>query len=107
MAKPLPGQLDLFAAPLTGRQAYAAADERPVRLNGSVPDHERARLSEQHHAILARLRQGPATNLELGQIAQRFTARLHELRKAGHDWRRETVRAGVYRYSLTTSHTGD
>lgn len=96
--KPLPGQQSLFGEPRTARQEYS--EPRSVPLNSSVPEHERVRLSTQHEAILARLRQGPATNLELGLIAQRFTARLHELAKAGHPWRRECVRAGVYRYIL-------
>ena len=43
------------------------------------------RLNRQQAAIVDRLRQGPATNAELVQIAIRFTARIHELRKAGHD----------------------
>lgn len=41
------------------------------------------RLGRQQRAILDRLRQGPATNTELVQIAQRFGARVKELRDAG------------------------
>jgi len=43
------------------------------------------RLNRQQDAIIERLRKGPATNAELVQIAIRFTARIHELRKAGYD----------------------
>jgi hypothetical protein len=95
--KPLEGQLDLFSRPRTGREEY---ERQPVPLNSSVPEHERARLSPQHDAILARLRQGPATNLELEAIAHRFGARLHELKRAGHEIKRECVESGVYRYEL-------
>lgn len=45
---------------------------------------ERKRLNRQSAEILERLRQGPASNVELMQIAQRFGARLHELRACGH-----------------------
>src|SRR5678816_3999302 len=97
--RPAPGQQSLFPAPRTARDEHDD-DERPIKLNSSVPEHEAPRLSLQHQTILDRLREGPATNLELGEIAQRFSARLHELKLAGHPWRRETIRPGVYRYTL-------
>jgi hypothetical protein len=93
-----PGQQSLFPAPRTGRDEYA--DAKPIRLNPTVPGHEAPRLSAQHHAILDRLREGPATNLELGMICQRFGARLNELKRAGYPWRKECVKAGIYRYTL-------
>jgi hypothetical protein len=42
------------------------------------------RLNRQQDAIIERLRKGPATNAELVQIIW-FTARIHELRKAGYE----------------------
>lgn len=66
----------------------------------SLPEGEKPRLSPQHLTIAARLREGPATNLELGAICQRFGARLWELKRAGFLWSRSTVKAGVYRYEL-------
>lgn len=48
---------------------------------------EGRRLSLQSEAILERLQQGPASNSELLLIAQRFGARIHELRKSGHNIR--------------------
>jgi hypothetical protein len=95
--KPLEGQQSLFGPPRTARDEH---DERPIELNSSVPDHEAPRLRPQHHEILARLREGPATNLELGMICQRFGARLNELRKAGIPWKKECVKAGIYKYTL-------
>jgi hypothetical protein len=66
----------------------------------SLSEAEKLRMSPQHHAIVARLREGPATNLELGMISQRFGARLHELKKAGFLWSKATVKPGVYRYEM-------
>lgn len=50
-----------------------------------LPQSERDRLNRQQSRILDRLRQGRATNAELGRIAQRFGARLKELRDKGYD----------------------
>ena len=97
MTKPASGQLDLFAAPRTGRDEY---DEPRIPLNASVPDHERDRLGPQHEQILARLREGPATNHELQQIAHRFGARLEEIKRAGIPWTKQCVKPGVYEYRL-------
>lgn len=41
------------------------------------------RLTRQQAAILERLKQGPATNMELIPISTRFSSRIHELRKVG------------------------
>lgn len=41
------------------------------------------RLSEQARRVLDRLRRGPATNAELAGIANRFGARLYDLRRSG------------------------
>ncbi len=43
-----------------------------------------ARISKQGRAILARLQAGEVTNVELARIAIRYSARIHELRKAGY-----------------------
>lgn len=43
-----------------------------------------ARISRQAKAILERLENGMVSNVELSQIAIRYSARIHELRKAGH-----------------------
>lgn len=46
---------------------------------------EAPRLSAQCSAILQRLRQGPATNVELATMALKYTSRLSDLRAAGYD----------------------
>ena len=97
--KPLPGQQSFLPAPRTARDLYD--EPPPVPLNPSVPECEAPRLGAQHETILARLREGPATNVELGMICQRFGARLHELRLAGIGWSKTMVRPGVYEYRLT------
>jgi len=60
------------------------------------------RISKQSRAILARLQSGEVTNIELAAIAIRYSARIHELRKAGH--RIELVKqdreSGVCHYRL-------
>ncbi len=48
-------------------------------------DAEKKRLSKQCQAILDRLRRGRASNVELSQIALKYTSRISDLRKAGHN----------------------
>lgn len=55
---------------------------RPRKL--SPVAQERQRLSRQNAAVLERLRQGPVTNRELAGISLNHTARISELRRAGH-----------------------
>lgn len=50
----------------------------------SLPRVERQRLTGQNAAILARLRQGTATNYELAALSLKYTARISELRQAGY-----------------------
>ena len=67
-----------------------------------VTDAEQPRLGRQNAAILARLRRGRASNVELLAIAQRFGARIHDLRRHGYDVAlvsRDNVR-GVTWYEL-------
>jgi hypothetical protein len=73
---------------------------RPVELNATVDDRDRARLSRQCLALLARLRQGPATNVELSAVAMRFGARLEELRRAGFCIEAKRGDGGVFTYRL-------
>jgi len=65
-----------------------------------VLDEDRPRLSEQCLAIADKLRRGPATNLELGDHAQRFGARLHDLKRAGFLWKRTPLGQGVNQYAM-------
>jgi hypothetical protein len=45
------------------------------------------RLSNQCRQILERLRIGPASNIELAQIALKYTSRISDLRAAGYEVR--------------------
>lgn len=49
-----------------------------------IPE-ERARLHSQADRILARLKTGPASNRELAAISLKYTSRISDLRKLGHD----------------------
>lgn len=82
--------------------AYPLFDRRPAvpTRDPSLPEDEVPRLTTQAHAIADRLRSGPATNLDLGMISQRFGARLYDLRKAGFLWKRARLAKGVHRYEM-------
>ena len=56
--------------------------------------------------ILARLQQGSATNIELNKTCFRYSARIHELRKAGHRIARTKVEEGIFSYALTDKGLG-
>jgi hypothetical protein len=61
-----------------------SANHPAIALNNSVDPIETPRLSKQCVAILERLKSGPATNAELSVIALRYSARIGELKNAGH-----------------------
>lgn len=86
--------IDAYGRPITDDPAPVA------RCNPTVAEADVPRLSVQHHRILALLRQGPATNVELSAIGQRFGGRIHELRRAGYAILREQEGQGLYRYTL-------
>lgn len=69
---------------------------------------EEPRLSRQCRAILDRLKAGPATNADLVTIAQRFGARIHDLRAAGHtiEITHRDHETGITTYSLEARHGG-
>ena len=54
--------------------------------------------------ILGRLQDGPATGYELFAAGGgfRYAARLHELRRAGHNITTENLGEGVFRYTLVS-----
>jgi hypothetical protein len=57
---------------------------RPIEpCDPNVHPDARPRLSRQARQILDRLREEPATNVELSDITHRFGGRLYDLRKAG------------------------
>lgn len=60
-----------------------------------------ARVSRQALAVLDRLRQGPATNRELLDVAIRYGSRIHDLRKAGYKIdKHEDHKTGLTTYKL-------
>lgn len=65
-----------------------------------APRAEGERRKFQAAKILERLERGPALNTELILIGDRFGARIHDLRDAGHEIQTAYVSPGVYRYSL-------
>jgi hypothetical protein len=67
----------------------------------SSPDpEERARRTSAKERVLARLRLGPATNIQLNELCYRYGARILELRRAGYDIETRPIEAGVYQYTL-------
>lgn len=65
-----------------------------------VVQEERPRLTGQNAAILARLQQGPATNVELAAVALKYTSRLSDVRAAGHRIVCQRLQGGVTEYRL-------
>jgi hypothetical protein len=61
---------------------------------------EKARRLSAKERVLARLRLGPATNLELNDICFRYGARILELRQGGHVIETEPGDKGVFLYRL-------
>jgi hypothetical protein len=66
----------------------------------NVEPQDVPRLSRQSKKILERLMWGPATNSDLGLIAQRFGARIHDLRKAGYRIKKTPIGDGLVKYEL-------
>lgn len=64
-------------------------------------DAKAPRLTGQRLKILERLRDGPATNIELVDLAtHRFGGRLKELRDAGYKIKTINAGGGLFRYEL-------
>jgi hypothetical protein len=99
--KPLEGQMDLFSRPRTGREVYDEAQAAPDAAPDDDAEDDAETRAKQRAAILARLQQGPATNADLNKIGHRYSARIFELREAGHTIETKCIKARVYRYTLT------
>ena len=63
---------------------------------------ERDRRDNTADRILAALRTGPKTNLELIDIAQRISGRIYDLRHRGYRIITEPLAPGIFRYTLIT-----
>lgn len=64
-----------------------------------MDEQERQRLDLQRDRVLARLRQGPATARELGEVCS-YRQRISELRQMGHRIHCEVHRGGKSIYRL-------
>lgn len=84
-----------FAAPLTVYALHREEGKAEVA-------EERERRDAAMWRILARLREGPATNVELAEICLRYTGRMSDLRlHHGFSIEKTHVGGGVWRYRLT------
>jgi hypothetical protein len=64
--------------------SFAEGSRLPIEpRDPSVEPVARPRLGRQSLAVLERLREGPASNVELASISHRFGGRLYDLRRAG------------------------
>jgi hypothetical protein len=88
----MPMQRDMF-------ETWAALDRVPVR-DPNVMEGDEPRLSGQNAAILERLKQGPATNVELAGISLKYTSRISDLRAAGYRVTCRRGNDGVNTYAL-------
>jgi hypothetical protein len=70
-------QLELF-------RAYKTLQSAPAPCDPHVVEQDKPRLTGQNQVILLRLRQGPATNVELADLALKYSGRISDLRAAGY-----------------------
>lgn len=61
---------------------------------------DESRVKGQNRLVLDQLRQGPATNFELAAICMRFSARCHDLRKAGFKISSRRIAGAEWLFSL-------
>lgn len=64
---------------------------------------DKSRTSAQTQRIISRLRSGPATNVELAEIALKYTGRISDARKLGYDIKCRREAAGVTVYWLAAN----
>lgn len=89
-------QLSLFTSSQHGEAAVL------LPRDPNVAPADRPRLTGQNAAILARLKQGPATNRELRDLVKTMnhTARISDLRDAGHTIECHRGKGGLNTYEL-------
>jgi hypothetical protein len=88
-----------------------------VTSNVTIPDYNQGRFQfdsprreNQRTAILEALKKAGSkgcTNIELGEICQRFGGRIFELRKEGFRIEREYIEESVFRYTLYETQSQD
>ena len=99
----------LFKMTAGGRSAEPTREA--IRPHFADPE-DTPRLTGQNAAILARLREGPAHNHELAQIALKYTSRISDIRSwlennTGETITCERMQGGVTRYSIARTITAD
>ena len=72
----------------------------PGPLASGPPVEDRPRLNKQCEQILAMLRTGPKTNDDLARVALKYTSRISDLRKAGHNIQCQRIKRGLTKYRL-------
>lgn len=78
----------------------AKTKEIPV-VDPNVDVRDIPRLGKSSLNVLARLKRGPATNVELMEVGgMRFGARIHDLKKHGYSVRSERLDGGIWVYEL-------
>lgn len=75
---------DFEVPPVDPRQTGPTGEQIPPR-DWGVTAEEVLRLSAQNAKVLARLQQGPASNLALSSLALKYTSRISDLRAAGYE----------------------
>lgn len=101
--KTLPGQLSLFREAPSVRNQHEEREAVTIpAADPNVRDEDRPRLSKSNLAVLRRLREGPASTLQLmgGEFGIRPSARVFDLKKAGCDITETRIEAGVALYTL-------
>lgn len=73
-------------------------DARPIDPNVRAEDVPR--LTGQTAAIVERLKQGPATNMELAGLSLKYTSRLSDARAAGYTIVCKRLAGGLTEYRL-------
>jgi len=71
-------QRDLFDIPIARKTDPATSHEAAAKVN-------KIRRGTQVHKILERLRRGPATNVELAELAIKYSGRVSDLRALGYN----------------------
>lgn len=83
---------------MTQRELFGKHSEPVTPI--AAPPEDRQRLGGQNAAILERLRKGPASNAELAALSLKYTARISDLRAAGHRIASRRVSGGTFVYTL-------
>lgn len=86
---------------MTYRQTELFETDRPLTpTDRNIDVRDVPRVMGQNALIRERLRQGPATNIELAAITFKMSARISDLRAKGYQIRAERIEGGTWLYTL-------